>query len=185
MAQRTVLRRPRQCSPTTTRGGIKCVSRAMPSGLTFAETPNAHVAEQRRLPKKHSCPRGVGTHYRLQTSNRLASLFNMGIILPRNGNHLSEVVAMARTATQRGALSLGQSACRWGLGADRVRRLVAGLLEHVIRMYFRSVSGARLPRLHTWQRDNSRETCQLPSYCSQSLHGVIPPWPSQLRSTNS
>ena len=31
---------------------------------------------------------------------------------------------MARSATQRGALSVGQLARRWGLGADRVRRLV-------------------------------------------------------------
>ena len=43
--------------------------------------------------------------------------------------HLSEVVAMARSATQRGTLSIGQLARRWGLGADRVRRLVeSGLL---------------------------------------------------------
>jgi len=47
----------------------------------------------------------------------------------RNADHPSEVTAMARSATQRGALSVGQLARRWGLGADRVRRLVeSGLL---------------------------------------------------------
>ena len=36
---------------------------------------------------------------------------------------------MTRLATQRGSLSVGQLARRWGLGVDRVRRLVeSGLL---------------------------------------------------------
>lgn len=53
----------------------------------------------------------------------------MGRILSHNADHPSEVVAMARSATQRGALSIGQLARRWGLGVDRVRRLVEnGLL---------------------------------------------------------
>lgn len=42
---------------------------------------------------------------------------------------------MARSATQRGALSIGQLARRWGLGADRVRRLVDnGLLPGSFRV---------------------------------------------------
>ena len=42
---------------------------------------------------------------------------------------------MARSATQRGALSIGQLARRWGLGADRVRRLVEnGLLPGAFKV---------------------------------------------------
>jgi hypothetical protein len=36
---------------------------------------------------------------------------------------------MARSRTQRGALSMGQLARRWGLGVDRIKRLIeSGLL---------------------------------------------------------
>jgi len=101
----------------------------MPSGSTFARTPNAHVAAKKRLPKRDWCPRGFYAPQRLQLSDRLAHLFHMDIILSQNADHPNEAVAMARSATQRGALSIGQLARRWGLGADRVRRLVEnGLL---------------------------------------------------------
>lgn len=106
--------------------GITSAFRAVRSGSTFAETPSARVAAKKRLPKRDWCPRGLRTSCRLQLRNRLARI---GIVLVHNADHPSEVMAMARSATQRGALSIGQLARRWGLGADRVRRLVEnGLL---------------------------------------------------------
>lgn len=42
---------------------------------------------------------------------------------------------MARSTTERGALSIGQLARRWGLGAERIRRLVEnGLLPGAFKV---------------------------------------------------
>ena len=64
-------------------------------------------------------------------------------------DHHDETPAMKSSATQRGALSIGQLARRWGLGPDRIRRLIeSGSLPGAFKIPSAGKYGAaiRIPR---------------------------------------
>ena len=99
----------------------------MPKGASFS-------THRLRVDWKHS-PDRLGLVWRAEWLFARHRPPHHTLTTTENSNNLSELVAMARSATQRGALSVGQLARRWGLGADRVRRLVeSGLLPGAFKV---------------------------------------------------